>query len=42
MLLSNYGRTSGVSYADGDLDEDGDVDVQDLAAMLAVYGTTCP
>jgi len=27
---------------DGDLDRDGDVDLSDLAALLAVYGTSCP
>ena len=26
----------------GDLDGDEDVDLTDLAALLAVYGTTCP
>ena len=26
----------------GDLDGDGDVDLSDLAGLLAVYGTTCP
>ena len=26
----------------GGLDADGDVDLADLAALLAVYGTTCP
>jgi len=26
----------------GDLDADGDVDLADLAALLAVYGATCP
>jgi hypothetical protein len=25
-----------------DLDADGDVDLTDLAGLLAVYGTTCP
>jgi hypothetical protein len=32
----------GAAYEDGDLDEDGDVDLQDLAALLGVYGTPCP
>jgi len=41
ILLSNYGMTSGAIYEDGDLDEDGDVDLSDLAALLAVHGTTC-
>jgi hypothetical protein len=40
-LLSNYGMTEGAVYADGDLDADGNVDLTDLAALLAVYGTTC-
>ena len=30
------------SYADGDIDFDGDVDLTDLAGLLAVYGTSCP
>jgi len=34
--------TSGATYEDGDLDADGDVDLADLAALLAVYGTSCP
>jgi len=34
--------TSGAVYEDGDLDGDGDVDLSDLSALLAVYGTTCP
>jgi hypothetical protein len=33
--------TSGAEYEDGDLDEDGDVDLSDLSALLDVYGTTC-
>jgi hypothetical protein len=32
---------SGALYEDGDLDADGDVDLIDLARLLAVYGTTC-
>jgi hypothetical protein len=32
---------SGAVYEDGDLDEDGDVDLTDLASLLSVYGTTC-
>jgi len=38
-LLANYGNSDG---CDGDLDCDGDVDLSDLAALLAVYGTSCP
>jgi hypothetical protein len=34
--------TGGVVCEDGDLDEDGDVDLADLAALLAEYGTICP
>jgi hypothetical protein len=30
-----------MTYWDGDLDCDGDVDLSDLAALLAAYGTTC-
>jgi hypothetical protein len=31
-----------MTYEDGDLDEDADVDLADLAALLAEYGTICP
>ncbi|MFQ5806504.1 MAG: hypothetical protein ACE5I3_08645 [Phycisphaerae bacterium] len=33
--IAAYGTTSGAAYADAD------VDLGDLAALLAVYGTTC-
>jgi hypothetical protein len=42
LLLSNHGTTSGVTFEDGDLDGDGDVDLTDVAALLAVYGASCP
>ena len=41
-MLGNYGVMSGAVYEDGDLDEDGDVDLADLAEMLRVYGQPCP
>jgi hypothetical protein len=31
----------GASYERGGLDEDGEIDLADLAAMLGVYGTPC-
>jgi len=34
--------TGDVTYEDGDLDGDSDVDLSDLSALLAVYGTICP
>jgi len=33
--------TEGATYEDGDLDGDGDVDLTDLAALLANYGQSC-
>jgi len=41
QLLSNYGRSSLVAYADGDLDRNGQIDLADLAEMLSVYGCAC-
>ena len=41
ILLRSYGET-GMTYEDGDLDGDTDVDIVDLAWMLAVYGWPCP
>ena len=44
QLLANYGATSGATYAMGDIEPiegDGDIELSDLAALLAVYGTTC-
>jgi hypothetical protein len=34
--------TGGAQYTNGDLNSDGDVDLADLSALLAVYGTSCP
>jgi hypothetical protein len=39
-LLAHYGLTVAV-YEDGDLDCDGDVDLADLAELLARYGDPC-
>ena len=36
-FAGNFGRSGS-----GDLDFDGDVDGSDLAALVAVYGKTCP
>jgi len=38
----HYRRTESPGYPDGDLDQDGDVDLEDLAALLAVYRGICP
>jgi Tol biopolymer transport system component len=40
-LLSNFGRTGGVTYADGDLNGDGTVSLPDLTALLSIFGQPC-
>ena len=40
FLLTNYDQILDMTPADGDLDLDGDVDADDLATLLAVYGTS--
>jgi len=40
-LLGNYGMVEGAVHDDGDLDDDGDVDLSDLASMLGQYGDDC-
>jgi hypothetical protein len=39
--LAHSGITRGPAYEDSDLDADSDVDLADLAGLLAVYGTHC-
>lgn len=41
-LLSNFGSTGDVTYADGDLTGDAAVDLADLSALLEVFGLKCP
>lgn len=41
-LLAHFGLASGVAEDDGDLDLDRDVDMQDLAWLLGVFGSPCP
>ena len=41
QLLANYDTASGATYYDGDLDQDGDVDLSDLAELLGVYRASC-
>ncbi len=41
-LLSHFGRTGDVSYADGDLDNTGRVDLADLSLLLSRFGEICP
>ena len=33
--------TQGAEFENGDFDADGDVDLQDLATLLANFGSTC-
>lgn len=40
--LSHYGTPDGAGFEEGDLDRDWDVDLSDLASLLAVYGNVCP
>ena len=42
LLLANYGAIGDAVYTDGDLDRDEDIELADLAALLAVYGLPCP
>ena len=41
VLLQHYGQTYGVTVADGDMDCDGDVGLDDLAWLLGSFGSTC-
>ena len=38
ILAANYGKTSGMSWEDGDFNGDGAVDVGDLGILAANYG----
>ena len=40
IVLANYGKTSGVSWATGDFNGDAKVDINDLTIVLANYGQT--
>ena len=40
MLLSHFGEAA-ATFFDGDLNADDNVDLQDLAIMLANFGTAC-
>jgi hypothetical protein len=41
LLLAHIGTPDGATYADGDLDADGDVDISDLTTLLAHFGELC-
>jgi len=41
QFLANYGTTGGATCEDCDLDGDEDVDLSDLATLLADYGAGC-
>ncbi len=40
-LLTSFGST-GQTFADGDIDLDGDVDLTDLSLLLSTFGQSCP
>lgn len=42
ILLAYFGTPGGATPDQGDLESDGDVDLDDLTAMLNSYGTSCP
>lgn len=41
-LLTNFGRTRGATPKQGDVNQDGVIDLSDLALLLVVYGLDCP
>lgn len=41
-LLTNFGRADSPSPKQGDVNQDGVINLEDLAALLVVYGTECP
>lgn len=42
ILLTNFGISSGATWAQGDFNGDGAVDLADLSALLTAFGTNCP
>src|SRR5262245_50285327 len=41
LLLAHFGTASGATYADGDLNGDGDVELGDLALLLLNFAAVC-